>query len=114
MNDNMNPDAIRQLLNRSAARLDQDTLAKLREARLRALQRAAECADSPIRAWIRAHIHGNAFIWRHAMATRFAAALLVVGLIGGVGYYWQQMYDNSDEADIAILTDDMPINYYVN
>lgn len=114
MNENMNPDAIRQLLNRSAAQLDQDTLTRLRQARQRALQRAAECADSPIRSWIRAHVHGNAFVWRHALAMRVAAALLLIGLIGGAGYYWQQMYDNSDEADIAILTDDLPINYYVN
>lgn len=48
------------------------------------------------------------------MGLRFAAALLLIGLIGGAGYYWQQMYDNGDESDIAILTDDMPINYYVN
>lgn len=114
MNEHMKPDAIRQLLNRSAAQLDQDTLARLREARQRALQRAAERANSPLRGWIGAHLRGNAPIRRHSIATRFAAALLLIGLIGGAGYYWQQMYDNSDESDIAILTDDMPINYYVN
>ncbi len=114
MNEKMNPDAIRRLLNRSAAELDQDTLAKLRDARELALRRAAERTDSPVRSWIRAHFHGNAFMWRHATAMRFATALMLIGLIGGAGYYWQQMYDNSDESDIAILTDDMPINYYVN
>jgi hypothetical protein len=114
MNENLNSGAIRELLNRSVAQLDQGTITKLRDAREHALQRASARARSPIAAWIGGHIHGNAFIRRHAIATGFAAALLVIGLIGGVGYYWQQMYNNNDEVDIAILTDDLPINYYVN
>ncbi len=114
MNENLNPDAIRQLLNRSLAQLDQDTLARLRDARQRALQRASVRARSPIRTWMATHVYGNAFVLRHAAATRIAAVLLIVGLIGGAGFYWQQMYDSSDETDIAILTDDLPINYYVN
>ncbi len=104
MNENLNIDAIRQLLNRSLGQLDQPTLDRLREARVAALARAP-ARTSP--SW-------RAFTIRHAMATRFATALLVVGLLGGIGYYWQQSYDNNAEADIAILTDDMPINYYVN
>ncbi len=114
MNENLNPDAIRQLLNRSLAQLDEDTLARLRAARQRALQRASDRERSPIRAWISEHMYANAFVLRHAMAAKFAAALLVIGLVGGIGYYWEQIYDNSDEADIAILTDELPINYYVN
>ncbi len=113
MNDHLNPDAVRQLLNRSLAQLDQDTLSRLRSARELALQRASAHPASRLRAWFGVRVN-PAFFWRHAMATRLAGALLVACLVGGAGYYWQQTNDNGDEADIAILTDDLPINYYVN
>ena len=103
----LNPGAIRQLLNRSLAQLDQPTLDGLRSARQQALERhMLSYARSPVRAWIDAHIAG------HAPAMRFASVLLVVGLLGGIGYYWQQSQDSNEDVDIAILTDDQPINYY--
>ncbi len=114
MNKNLNPDAIRQSLNGSLAQLDEDTLARLRAARQHALQRASDRARSPVRTWIGKHVYGSAFVLRHAAAAKFATILLVIGLASGLGYYWEQIYDNSDEADIAILTDELPINYYVN
>jgi len=104
MNENLNLDAIRQLLNRSLGQLDQPALASLRHAREQALQR---------------HTPGGVYGRWQLVATRnaavawFAAVLMVIGLSGGVTYYWQQTQDNS-EIDLAILTDDMPVDVYVD
>jgi hypothetical protein len=104
MNNYLNIEAIRQLLNRSAGQLDQPTLASLRKARERALLRHAPEGEHAI--W-------QLGVRRHAAATWFATLLLVIGLFGGVTYYWQQTQDNS-EIDLAILTDDLPIDVYVD
>ena len=107
--DKLNTGAIRQLLNRSLAQLDGRTLDGLRTAREHALQRHASArARSPLHATLSSYL-----LW-HTPALRFASVLLVVGLIGSVGYYWQQSQDNSEDVDIAILTDDLPINYYTD
>lgn len=104
MNENLNPDTIRQLLNRSLDQLDQTTLSSLRRARAHALQRHA--TGSAYGRWQLVATHNAAVAW-------FAAVLLVIGLSGGVTYYWQQTQDNS-EIDLAILTDDMPIDVYTD
>ncbi|HMC13295.1 MAG TPA: DUF3619 family protein [Gallionellaceae bacterium] len=103
MNENLNLDAIRQLLNRSLGQLDQPTLASLRKAREQALLRHTHSG---------AHARWKLGTKRYAAVTWFATLLLVVSLFGGVTYYWQQTHDNS-EIDLAILTDDMPIDVYV-
>jgi hypothetical protein len=105
MNENLNLDAIRQLLNRSLTQLDQPTLASLRLAREQALQHQAS-SNGAYTLWQFAATRQAAVAW-------FAAVLMVIGLSGGITYYWQQTQDNS-EIDLAILTDDMPINVYVD
>ncbi len=109
MTENLNIDAIRQLLNRSAGQLEPSTLASLRQARERALLRHA-----PQGSHARGLIAGwNLGAKRRAAVTFFATLLLAICLFGGVTYYWQQTRDNS-EIDLAILTDDMPVDVYVN
>jgi Protein of unknown function (DUF3619) len=114
MNENLDFKAIRQLLNRSLSQLDQTTLAELHAARRHALQHASFYAPSVVLTWVDTHVLRHIPARRHAAATWFAAALLVIGLLGGISYYWQQANDNSVDVDIAILTDDLPINYYVD
>ena len=104
MNENLNLDAIRQLLNRSLGQLDQPTLASLRKAREQTLLHHAHSGG---------HARWKLGARRNAAVTWFATLLLVVSLFGGVTYYWQQTHDNSD-IDLAILTDDMPIDVYVD
>jgi len=106
MTDYLNSDAIRQLLNRSAGQLDPSTLAGLRQAREQALLRHA-----PVGAGSQTRWHFGA--WRPAAATWVATLLLAVCLFGGITYYWQQTRDSS-EIDLAILTDEMPVDVYVN
>lgn len=103
MNEHLNLDATRQLLNRSLGQLDPTTLAALRKAREQALLR---------------HAPGGARGGWMLGARRHAAALVatlfvVIGAAGGATYYWQQLRDNS-ETDLAILTDDLPADVYVN
>ncbi len=103
MNTHMNTNEIRQLLNRSAGQLDQTTLAGLRKAREQAMRRHDPEAQGRW-GWV-----GN---WRHSPVAIAATLLLTLSLVGGGVYYWEAR-DNSD-VDLAILTDDLPANLYVN
>ena len=100
MNAYLNLETIRQLLNRSVAQLEPKTLAGLSAARERALLRHAPERTGP-----------RPMSSSHRMATAFATVLVTVSLFGGMAYYWQQTHDNS-ETDLAILTDDMPVDVY--
>ena len=105
MNEYLNTDTVRQLLNRSAGQLDQPTLDCLRKAREQALLRHAP--DKKRARWADAIRFGAK---RHAVLTAFASLVLTISLAGGVAYYWS---DTSD-LDIAILTDDVPVDVYAN
>ena len=102
MNTYLNTNTIRELLNRSAAQLDRKTVAGLNAAREQALLR---------------HAPGKTGLHpmtpRRRMVAAFATVLVTVSLFGGIAYYWEQAQDNS-EADLAILTDDMPVDVFVN
>ena len=103
MTNRLRTNDIRQLLGQSAAQLPPDTLDKLREAR-----RAAMAHHDP-EAQGRWEWANN---WRHSPAAWVATVLLTLSLVGGGLYYWQA-HDNSD-VDLAILTDDLPANVFVN
>ncbi len=103
MSEYLNTNETRQLLNRSLGQLDQTTLASLRKAREEALAR---------------HAAGEEARWkfgprRRVAVTWLATLLIMVSVFGGITYYWQQTHDNGD-TDVAILTDDMPVEVYVN
>lgn len=109
MNQKLNPEQIRQLLNSSLNRIEQPALTRLREARELALARHDAHADAPALAWA-----GN---WRFAVPhhkTRyFAAAALLAAILFGGASYWHHDQDVS-EIDVAILTDELPIEVYVD
>jgi hypothetical protein len=114
MSHEINTEAVRQALNRSAAGLDQPTLAKLRNSREQALAHFDARNKAPVLAWISelagiGHSTGSHRHYHWAFSL-----LLAVALFGGA-MYWQHAteHDNSD-VDIAILTDDMPIDVYVD
>ncbi len=104
MTENLNIEATRQLLNRSLGQLDQSTLASLRQAREQALTRHSAAG---------AHVRWSLGTRHPSLATWLATVLVAIGLFGGVTYYWQQGRDSSD-VDLAILTDDLPADIYVN
>jgi hypothetical protein len=113
MKENLNIDAIRQLLDRSSSQIDQATLFRLHEVRSQALTRGTSHAQVPVLAWIDTHFRHFMPAKRHATVAWIAVALLIAVLLGGIGFYWQSS-DKNAAVDIAILTDDLPINYYVD
>jgi hypothetical protein len=101
---------VRRALECSAAHLEAPALARLRDARMLAMGRFEARRSVP------------GFVWahngRHALPQqtyyRAAAAFCAVLLLGGVAW-WQQQAAEHDESDtdIAILTDDLPMDVYV-
>ncbi len=108
----MNTEKIKHLLNRSITQLDQPVLAKLRHARDQAVARHVSRRVSPALAWA-----GN-FSWGHSPQKIhfWAAALLVIAFLLGTATYWNQEAAESDtsDVDIAILTDDLPMDVYID
>ncbi|MBI1174794.1 MAG: DUF3619 family protein [Sideroxydans sp.] len=115
MNQQLNPEQIRQLLNRSAAQLDDPTLARLREMRTQTLERhTARHAHALALSGHGKHAPWHTVLQQHKPSLWIAGVLLAASILSGIAY-WQQTSDNdtSDE-DIAILTDDLPIQVYVD
>lgn len=111
MNQKFHPEQVKQLLNRSLSRLDQPTLAKLRDARMQALAHYDVRSAAPVFAWTgnwhASRAHHKSYFW--------AAVVLLIALLFSVTAYWQQASDHDvSEVDIAILTDELPIEIYVD
>lgn len=114
MNRQMKMHEIVQLLNRSAGQIDNATADKLLSARRNALQYRQTARQAPVLAWLSQHClihhsaHGHkALNWGMA---GLAAAILLCGAL-----YWQHSYERDHaEIDIAILTDDLPVDMYVD
>lgn len=115
MDDKLNPELIRQLLNCSLERIDQSTLANLRSARLRALSHyEARSGTLPLFAWSHGHKIWHLSAHRHRVYYWIGAILFAASLFGGIAY-WQQVRDDASiDEEISILTDDLPIQYFVD
>ena len=113
MNNKLNTESIRQLLNHSSAQLEQPTLTRLRDVRMQALARYDARSTASAFAWAGANGSGHGTGSHHSHHYWASAVLLAALLFSGVTY-WQHLveHDNSD-VDIAILTDDLPIDVYV-
>lgn len=110
MNSELNPDKITRLLNQSARLLDQQTLVALRQARQNALQR--HVAHAPAFALST----GN---WAHRLvphtAQQWLLALMLAAIVaGGAGYWRHNQEQQVSELDVAILTDELPIEVFVD
>lgn len=114
MKAKLNTREIGQLLNRSANQLDRETLDKLQAARRIALQHQCREQQAPVLAWLTEHgviHHGSASYHR---AYNFGMAALLVAVLFGSALYWQQMSSDHSDIDLAILTDDLPVEMYVD
>lgn len=107
MNIKVNHKEIAHLLDRSAERMDSATLKELQLARQQALQHQ-RVTPSVQQGWDGVLFgHSRALSWSIAA---IVAALLLVNLI-----VWQGSSDNNrGHIDIAILTDEMPVDIYVD
>jgi hypothetical protein len=110
-NTDLDTDIIRRCLDQSLEQIDPRVLARLGAARAAALQRHASAQTHPLRAWLLQHLLPSGPMAHPAAWS--AAVVLAVALLGGGSYYWQQEYENTDDIDIAILTDELPLDSYV-
>lgn len=115
MDKKWNPDQIRQLLDESLELLDESTLLSLRGARMRALSRYDACSASlPLFSWASESVNLYVLAPKRNIYNWIGVLLLVLAFLGGIAY-WQQMKDKDIvDVDMAILTDDLPIQYYLD
>lgn len=123
MTNDLNPAATRQLdpqkiarfLTQGIKQLDEATLSALMDARQNALKRHSVRA-SAFTLVPASPDNGGWFhkLMPHPAQRWIAAGLLVAALAAGTGY-WKHMEEQQiDELDVAILTDDLPIEVFVD
>lgn len=110
MTTGLDPNKIAQLLTQSTRQLDEATVSALADARREALKRKS--AYSPVFTlstgrWVHNLIPHSAHQW-------LAAGLLVAALLIVVGYWQHTREEQLSELDVAILTDDLPIEVFVD
>lgn len=111
----INTDSIKQLLNRSAAHIDDSTLESLHTARARALEVHRPQQQAPVLAWLNHHGLWLGNHSQHRNPQWMLALLFAACLFGGIIYMQninEHEHDHSD-IDIAILADDLPVDAYV-
>ncbi len=115
MNQKFYPEQIKQLLNRSLAQLDQPTLTRLRDARAQALARHDAHSTAPAFAWATLWTDHRHAADSHHKSHYLAAIVLLAALLFSGAAYWHHTVDHDvSDVDIAILTDDLPIEVYVD
>ena len=115
MNKTLNTKSIRQLLNRSSAQLDQPTLVQLRDARSQALARFDARSTATVFAWSGFN-PGNSgqTTDSHYKLNNWGVVVLLAALLFSITTFMQHATEHDgSEVDIAILTDDLPIDIYV-
>jgi len=114
MNTKLNTREIGKLLNRSANQLDKETLDRLHSARRSALQLQHREQQAPVLAWLTEHgvIHHGSTPYHRVY--NFGMAVLLVAILFGGALYWQQCSNDHSDIDIDILTDDLPVEMYVD
>jgi hypothetical protein len=116
MNNELDLKKIAQLLTQSSRQLDETTLSALVSARQNALKK--QLVRTPIFALTPASLHtspgwSNRLI-PHSVQSWVSAGLLAAVLAVGTSY-WQHVQEQQiDELDVAILTDDLPIEVFVD
>lgn len=116
MNEHLFANKIRQVLNQGT-RLEARTLERLRQARERALERR-KLEREPALAWARSTaagvIGGFGGLGGFSFRLLLPAALLVAGMVAI--YSWQQDQRAADveELDAQLLSDDLPMDAYLD
>lgn len=111
MNQKLNIHDFGRLLDRSAGQLNRSTLNDLHSARQRALQHQRVSVSTWVggNGMLHAHLHlsQRALNW---IIAAIVATLLVINLT-----YWEHAFEHDhSDIDIQILTDDLPVDMYVD
>jgi hypothetical protein len=114
MKNELNIEAVRQLLNRSSTKIDYSSLERLRIARAQALARFDAHSKAPAYVLTSAFA-GGGHSTHHQSSHFWATTVLLAALLFSSVSFLQHLteHDNSD-VDIAILTDELPIDVYVD
>lgn len=108
---NIAPERIAQLLTRAAQQLDDNTAAALRRARSTALERQSQ--SNPV--FMLSTGHGLRWLMPHSAHQWMATIILLVAILFGGLSYWQHAHENDlAHLDAAILTDDLPLEVFVD
>lgn len=110
MNTKLDTNKIAQLLTLSTRQLNEATVSALANARRNALQR--KLAHSPVYTLTTGR-------WTHSLMPHssqqwIATGLLAVMLVIGTGYWHHSQEQQISDLDVAILTDDLPIEVFVD
>jgi hypothetical protein len=116
MTNELDPGKIAQLLTQGTRQMDAVTVSALDNARQIALKRhsarAAVFTLNPASAYMSARWADRLIL--HSVQPWLAGGLLIAVLIAGTGY-WQSVQEQQiDETDVAILTDELPIEVFVD
>lgn len=111
MNIKLNHQEIARLLDRSADGLGRTVLDGLGAARQQAL-RHQRVANTP-RTGLEAMLFGHRPLSRRALSW-VVAALVATVLLADLAYQYHERERNHGNIDIAILTDEMPVDIYVD
>jgi hypothetical protein len=116
MTNELDPRKITQLLTQSTRQLDESILSALVNARQNALKRYSERA--PVFALTPASAHSSVR-WTnrlipHSAQPWIAAGLFAAVLIAGMSVWHNVQEQQISELDVAILTDDLPIEVFVD
>lgn len=112
MNERQFGARIREALEGGASRLDPAAAQRLKAARLRALERQ-RTEPSPVAALadnIIGHITERAGLWRFVLPF----AVLLAGIAGVYGWQQSQRVSEIEEIDAQLLTDELPIDAYLD
>ena len=110
MTDEINPKRIAQLLTQGTRQMDAVTLSELNNARQKALQRQS------VRAPIFTLATGRFANLLLAFSNHqwLSVGLITVMLVIGISYLQHTQEQQNNELDVAILTDDLPIEVFVD
>lgn len=111
--ENINPKYIAELLTHSAQQLDDNTLAALSQARQLALEKQLQ--SKPVFALSTGH--GLNWLIPHSTQQWIATIIVLIMILFSGASYWQQIQEQEHDIsrlDIAILTDDLPLEVFVD
>jgi len=108
----LNHQQIKTLLNRSTAQLDSGILYSLRQAKTIALQR--QRTRAPVFT-LSAIGHRTYAMLPHSAGQWLAACFLLAAIaVSGTGYWHHRQAQQLSHLDIAILTDDLPMEIFID
>lgn len=103
------PEAIAGLLSRAAEQLDDNTVAALRQARNLALEKQTRPAFALSTG------HGMHWPTPHTPHQWVVTAILLIAVLAGSISYWHHAHEHEmSHLDIAILTDDFPMEIFLD